>query len=64
MIHQRDTLGTQFQLKKFFSCVCVYTQESLRSLTRGAQQLIHQDLAWEPLEVAPSVALEVFSESR
>lgn len=40
------------------------TEESLRSLTRGAQQLIHQDLPWEPLEVAPSVALEVFSESR
>lgn len=39
-------------------------QESLRSLTKGAQQLIHQDLAWEPLEVAPSVALEVFSHSR
>lgn len=46
----------------FFVCVC--TQESLRSLTRGAQQLIHQDLAWEPLEVSPSVALEVFSQSR
>lgn len=40
------------------------SQESLRSLTRGAQQLIHQDLAWEPLEVAPPVALEVFSHSR
>ncbi|XP_027862141.1 large ribosomal subunit protein mL39 [Xiphophorus couchianus] len=38
--------------------------ESLRSLTRGAQQLIHHNLAWEPLEVAPSVALEVFSHSR
>uniref|UniRef100_A0AAX7V3Q6 Large ribosomal subunit protein mL39 n=1 Tax=Astatotilapia calliptera TaxID=8154 RepID=A0AAX7V3Q6_ASTCA len=37
------------------------SEESLRSLTRGAQQLIHQDLAWEPLEVAPSVALEAFS---
>ncbi|XP_060888694.1 39S ribosomal protein L39, mitochondrial isoform X2 [Labrus mixtus] len=40
------------------------SEESLRSLTRGAQQLIHQDLAWEPLEVTPSVALEVFSHSR
>lgn len=40
------------------------SQESLRSLTRGALQLVHQDLAWEPLEVAPSVALEVFSHSR
>ncbi|KAM4710623.1 large ribosomal subunit protein mL39 [Anableps anableps] len=40
------------------------SQESLRSLTRGAQQLIHQNLAWEPLEVTPSVALEVFSHSR
>uniref|UniRef100_UPI0037E77360 large ribosomal subunit protein mL39 n=1 Tax=Semicossyphus pulcher TaxID=241346 RepID=UPI0037E77360 len=40
------------------------SEESLRSLTRGAQQIIHQDLAWEPLEVTPSVALEVFSHSR
>ncbi|KAM7365338.1 hypothetical protein PAMP_016272 [Pampus punctatissimus] len=40
------------------------SEESLRSLTRGAQQLIHQDLVWEPLEVAPPVALEVFSHSR
>lgn len=40
------------------------SEESLRSLTRGAQQLIHQDLAWEPLEVIPAVALEVFSHSR
>ncbi|XP_040041538.2 large ribosomal subunit protein mL39 [Gasterosteus aculeatus] len=40
------------------------SEESLRSLTRGAQQLIHTDLAWEPLEVAPSVALEVFAHSR
>ncbi|XP_030013641.1 large ribosomal subunit protein mL39 [Sphaeramia orbicularis] len=39
------------------------SEEALRSLTRGAQQLIHQDLAWEPLEVMPSVALEVFSHS-
>lgn len=38
--------------------------ESMRSLTRGAQQLIQQDLAWEPLEVLPTVALEVFSHSR
>ncbi|XP_034033185.1 39S ribosomal protein L39, mitochondrial [Thalassophryne amazonica] len=40
------------------------TEESLRSLTRGAHQLISQDLPWEPLEVALSVALEVFSHSR
>ncbi|XP_037829844.1 39S ribosomal protein L39, mitochondrial isoform X2 [Kryptolebias marmoratus] len=40
------------------------SEESLRSLTKAAQQLIQQDLAWEPLEVAPSVALEVFSHSR
>ncbi|XP_056157572.1 39S ribosomal protein L39, mitochondrial isoform X2 [Lampris incognitus] len=40
------------------------SEESLRSLTRGAQQLIHQDLAWEPLEVVPAVALEAFSHSR
>ncbi|CAL8406823.1 unnamed protein product [Arctogadus glacialis] len=40
------------------------TEEALRSLSRGAQQLIHQNLVWEPLEVAPPVALEVFSHSR
>lgn len=40
------------------------SEESLRSLTKGAQQLIQKDLAWEPLDVVPSVALEVFSHSR
>lgn len=40
------------------------TEESLRSLTREAHQLIHQNLPWEPLEVAPPVALEIFSHSR
>ncbi|KAF7652947.1 hypothetical protein LDENG_00088760 [Lucifuga dentata] len=40
------------------------SQESLRSLSRGALQLVQQDLAWEPLEVAPPVALEAFSHSR
>ncbi|XP_047432969.1 39S ribosomal protein L39, mitochondrial [Mugil cephalus] len=40
------------------------SEESLRSLTKGAQQLIHKNLAWEPLEVAPSVALEAFAHSR
>ncbi|XP_061571570.1 39S ribosomal protein L39, mitochondrial [Cololabis saira] len=40
------------------------SEESLRSLSKGALQLIHQDLAWEPLEVTPPVALEVFSHSR
>ncbi|KAL1022360.1 hypothetical protein UPYG_G00025670 [Umbra pygmaea] len=40
------------------------SEESLRSLTRGAQLLIHRDLPWEPLEVVPPVALEVFSHSR
>nr|XP_061803004.1 large ribosomal subunit protein mL39-like [Nerophis lumbriciformis] len=40
------------------------SEESLRSLSRGAQQLIFQDLPWEHLEVDPSVALEVFSHSR
>ncbi|CAG5932453.1 unnamed protein product [Menidia menidia] len=40
------------------------SEEALRSLTRGALQLIHQDLAWEPLEVTPPVALELFSHSR
>lgn len=39
------------------------SEEALRSLTRGAQQLILQDLAFEPLDVLPSVALEVFSHS-
>uniref|UniRef100_A0A6Q2XJ26 Large ribosomal subunit protein mL39 n=1 Tax=Esox lucius TaxID=8010 RepID=A0A6Q2XJ26_ESOLU len=40
------------------------SEESMCSLIRGAQQLIHQDLPWESLEVTPSVALEVFSHSR
>lgn len=40
------------------------TEESLRSFTRDANQLIHQNLPWEPLEVAPPVALEIFSHSR
>uniref|UniRef100_A0AAY5F5P6 Large ribosomal subunit protein mL39 n=1 Tax=Electrophorus electricus TaxID=8005 RepID=A0AAY5F5P6_ELEEL len=40
------------------------SEENLRSLTRDAQQLIHKDLPWEPLEVAPPVALEIFSHSR
>ncbi|XP_053729829.1 39S ribosomal protein L39, mitochondrial [Synchiropus splendidus] len=40
------------------------SEESLRSLTAAAQKLIHQNLPWEPLEVAPSVALEVFAHSR
>ncbi|KAK9523858.1 hypothetical protein VZT92_017743 [Zoarces viviparus] len=40
------------------------SEESFRSLTREAQYLIHQDLVWEPLEVVPAVALEVFSQSR
>lgn len=39
-------------------------EETLRSLTRSAHQLIQQDLAFEPLEVLPSVAFEVFSHSR
>ncbi|KAJ0062508.1 hypothetical protein NL108_014418 [Boleophthalmus pectinirostris] len=38
--------------------------ESFRSLTRGAQLLIHQDLPLEPLDVLPAVALEVFSHSK
>ncbi|KAG7467563.1 hypothetical protein MATL_G00155090 [Megalops atlanticus] len=40
------------------------SEEALQSLTRDAQQLIQKDLPWEPLEVLPSVALEVFSHSR
>ncbi|XP_036413661.1 LOW QUALITY PROTEIN: 39S ribosomal protein L39, mitochondrial [Colossoma macropomum] len=40
------------------------SEESLRSLTREAHQLIHKDLPWEPLEVTPPVALEIFSHSR
>lgn len=39
-------------------------QENLRSLTREAQQLMLKDLPWEPLEVTPPVALEIFSHSR
>ncbi|XP_072299994.1 large ribosomal subunit protein mL39 [Eucyclogobius newberryi] len=40
------------------------SEEALRSLTRGALLLIHQDLPFEPLDVLPSVALEVFSHSK
>ncbi|XP_062383664.1 39S ribosomal protein L39, mitochondrial isoform X2 [Sardina pilchardus] len=40
------------------------TEEALQSFTRAAQQLIHRDLLWEPLEVAPPVALEIFAHSR
>ncbi|KAA0722637.1 39S ribosomal protein L39, mitochondrial [Triplophysa tibetana] len=40
------------------------SEENLRSLTREALQLIQKDLPWEPLEVSPSVALEIFSHSR
>ncbi|XP_062865858.1 39S ribosomal protein L39, mitochondrial isoform X2 [Trichomycterus rosablanca] len=40
------------------------SEESLRSFTREAQRLIHADLPWEPLEVSPAVALEIFSHSR
>ncbi|XP_051766164.1 39S ribosomal protein L39, mitochondrial [Ctenopharyngodon idella] len=40
------------------------TEESLRSFTRDALQLVHKDLPWEPLDVSPSVALEIFSHSR
>ncbi|KAJ8255687.1 hypothetical protein COCON_G00195510 [Conger conger] len=40
------------------------SEEALRSLTRDAQQLIHQNLPWEPLEVLPPVALEAFTHSR
>lgn len=40
------------------------SEESLRSLTRAAQLLISQNLPWEPLEVVPPVALEVFAHSR
>lgn len=40
------------------------SEEALRSLTRDAQQLIQQNLPWEPLEVSPSVALEAFAHSR
>ncbi|KAL2087818.1 hypothetical protein ACEWY4_016646 [Coilia grayii] len=40
------------------------SEEALRSFTRDAQQLIHKDLPWEPLEVAPSVALDIFAHSR
>ncbi|KAI7811544.1 39S ribosomal protein L39, mitochondrial [Triplophysa rosa] len=40
------------------------TEENLRSLTREALQLIQKDIPWEPLEVSPSVALEIFSHGR
>ncbi|XP_027011800.1 39S ribosomal protein L39, mitochondrial [Tachysurus fulvidraco] len=40
------------------------SEENLRSLTREAQQLMLKDLPWEPLEVTPPVALEIFSHSR
>lgn len=40
------------------------SEENLRSLTCEATQLIHKDLPWEPLEVKPAVALEMFSHSR
>lgn len=40
------------------------SEENLRSLTREAQKLLFKDLPWEPLEVIPPVALEIFSHSR
>ncbi|KAK7879110.1 hypothetical protein WMY93_034107, partial [Mugilogobius chulae] len=40
------------------------SEETLRSLTRAALLLVHQDLPFEPLDVLPSVALELFSHSR
>ncbi|MBN3309389.1 RM39 protein, partial [Amia calva] len=40
------------------------SKEVLHSLSRDAQLLIQQDLPWEPLEVQPAVALEVFKHSR
>ncbi|KAJ8350964.1 hypothetical protein SKAU_G00260940 [Synaphobranchus kaupii] len=40
------------------------SEEALRSLTREAQQLIQQNLPWEPLEVSPPVALEAFAHNR
>ncbi|XP_023691176.1 large ribosomal subunit protein mL39 [Paramormyrops kingsleyae] len=41
----------------------VPSKEALRSLTQDAHQLIQQNLPWEPLQVSPSVALEVFVHS-
>ncbi|KAL4636304.1 39S ribosomal protein L39, mitochondrial [Arapaima gigas] len=41
----------------------VPSEEELRSLTRDAHQLMQQNLPWEPLEVLPSFAMEVFSHS-
>lgn len=40
------------------------SEENLRSLTRDALQLVGKDLPWEPLDVTPSVALEIFAHSR
>ncbi|XP_072441844.1 large ribosomal subunit protein mL39 [Chiloscyllium punctatum] len=38
--------------------------ENLRSLTKQAHVLIHKDLPFELLEVAPKVAMEIFRESK
>ncbi|KAF7689680.1 39S ribosomal protein L39, mitochondrial [Silurus meridionalis] len=40
------------------------SEENMRSFTREAQQLMLKDIPWEPLDVAPPVALEIFSHSR
>ncbi|XP_038657320.1 39S ribosomal protein L39, mitochondrial isoform X1 [Scyliorhinus canicula] len=38
--------------------------ENLRSLTKEAHQLIHKDLPFESLEVAPKVAVEIFPDNK
>uniref|UniRef100_W5MXL4 Large ribosomal subunit protein mL39 n=1 Tax=Lepisosteus oculatus TaxID=7918 RepID=W5MXL4_LEPOC len=40
------------------------SEEDLRSFGCDAQRLIQQDLPWEPLEVQPAVAMEIFTHSR
>ncbi|RXM33886.1 39S ribosomal protein L39, mitochondrial [Acipenser ruthenus] len=39
-------------------------EENLRALTRAVHSLLHQDLPFEPLEVQPKVALEMFQHSK
>ncbi|MGH0175822.1 UNVERIFIED_CONTAM: hypothetical protein FKN15_071459 [Acipenser sinensis] len=40
------------------------SKENLRALTRAVHSLLHQDLPFEPLEVQPKVALEMFQHSK
>ncbi|XP_041114843.1 39S ribosomal protein L39, mitochondrial [Polyodon spathula] len=40
------------------------SKENLRALTRAVHSLLHQDLPFEPLDVQPKVALEMFQHSK